>query len=108
LTANIRNRKGSKVAIHIPLFKDEATPNTPLPMPPKDGKQEQKPQLFADEQTQNPNDIYMDSMAFGMGCCCLQATFQACTIREARFLYDQLAVMSPLLVLSIFTNSICS
>ena len=60
----------------------------------------------------------MDCMAFGMGCCCLQGTsnlpedslhteldlhcalvtFQACCIEEARRLYDQLAVISPILV----------
>lgn len=25
-----------------------------------------------------PDHIYMDAMAFGMGCCCLQMTFQVC------------------------------
>ena len=34
-----------------------------------------------------PNHIYMDSMGFGMGCCCLQVTFQACSIHEARAIY---------------------
>lgn len=41
----------------------------------------------------------MDAMAFGMGCCCLQVTFQCRNIREARHLYDQLSVLSPILVL---------
>jgi glutamate--cysteine ligase catalytic subunit len=40
--------------------------------------------------------IYMDAMGFGMGCCCLQATFQARDIIEARNLYDQLAVLCPI------------
>jgi glutamate--cysteine ligase catalytic subunit len=35
-------------------------------------------------------------MAFGMGMCCLQITFQAWDVNEARDLYDQLAVVSPL------------
>ena len=55
----------------------------------------------------------MDCMAFGMGMCCLQVrvtyddgdvtcfscsqiTFQAWDVNEARDLYDQLAVVSPL------------
>ena len=42
--------------------------------------------------------LYMDAMGFGMGCCCLQVTFQACNITEARLLYDQLAPLCPILV----------
>jgi hypothetical protein len=40
--------------------------------------------------------VHMDAMAFGMGCCCLQITFQAKDIDESRFIYDQLAVMAPM------------
>ena len=40
----------------------------------------------------------MDAMAFGMGCCCLQVTFQARDVSESRHLYDQLAVLSPILM----------
>ncbi|KAG8329789.1 hypothetical protein J6590_078928, partial [Homalodisca vitripennis] len=42
--------------------------------------------------------VYMDAMAFGMGCCCLQLTFQACNIKEARILYDQLTPLCPILL----------
>lgn len=42
--------------------------------------------------------IYMDAMAFGMGCCCLQITFQARDLGESRHLYDQLAVMAPIML----------
>lgn len=42
--------------------------------------------------------IHMDAMAFGMGCCCLQITFQATDLDESRFLYDQLAVMAPIMM----------
>lgn len=45
-----------------------------------------------------PDHIYMDCMGFGMGCSCLQVTFQACDIEEARHLYDQLAVVCPVMV----------
>jgi glutamate--cysteine ligase catalytic subunit len=38
----------------------------------------------------------MDAMAFGMGMCCLQTTYLTKNIRHARYLYDQLAVISPL------------
>jgi glutamate--cysteine ligase catalytic subunit len=40
----------------------------------------------------------MDAMVFGMGCCCLQVTLQCRNVNEARHLYDQLAVLSPLML----------
>jgi Glutamate-cysteine ligase len=40
--------------------------------------------------------IHMDAMAFGMGACCLQCTYQCCSIDEAASHYDALAVLSPL------------
>jgi len=57
-------------------------------------------QPFVDERIpeQLPNHIYMDAMGFGMGCCCLQVTFQACNISEARTLYDNLAPLCPIMV----------
>ena len=42
--------------------------------------------------------IHMDAMAFGMGCCCLQITFQARDVEESRFMYDQLAVLAPIMM----------
>jgi glutamate--cysteine ligase catalytic subunit len=45
-----------------------------------------------------PDHIYMDCMGFGMGCSCLQVTFQACNITEARKLYDELAPLCPIMV----------
>jgi len=44
------------------------------------------------------DEVYMDAMAFGMGCCCLQVTFQGRDVHESRHLYDQLAVLSPILL----------
>ncbi|MCJ1429279.1 Zn finger-containing GTPase- Activating Protein for ARF, partial [Sticta canariensis] len=42
--------------------------------------------------------IYMDAMAFGMGSCCLQITFQAKNITEGRRLYDQLSPLGPIML----------
>ncbi|TFY62650.1 hypothetical protein EVJ58_g3733 [Rhodofomes roseus] len=42
--------------------------------------------------------IYMDAMGFGMGCCCLQITFQSCNVNEARRLYDALVPVAPLML----------
>lgn len=77
LTANIRTRRGSKVFISSPIFQDINT----LPDPSGEAL---------------PGHIHMDAMVFGMGCCCLQITFQACSIHESRRLYDQLAPLAPI------------
>lgn len=86
LTANIRKRRGSKVVIQSPLYMDKNT----------------KPLLFDELRSQGvpvkDNHIYMDSMAFGMGQCCLQCTFQCVNVEEARNFYDQLAVLCPIMV----------
>lgn len=42
--------------------------------------------------------VDMDCMAFGMGCCCLQVTFQGKDVDDSRYLYDQLAGMSPIML----------
>merc|ERR1719426_66932 len=42
--------------------------------------------------------IRMDAMAYGMGSCCLQVTFQARDVDESRHLYDHLAVLSPIML----------
>eukprot|EP00928_Gymnodinium_smaydae_P020646 TRINITY_DN17986_c0_g1_i1.p1 TRINITY_DN17986_c0_g1~~TRINITY_DN17986_c0_g1_i1.p1 ORF type:complete len:777 (-),score=166.32 TRINITY_DN17986_c0_g1_i1:33-2363(-) len=86
LTANIRNRRGSKVDIRLPRFHDKCTPTRKPPGGP--APTNLKEALEMDE-------VYMDCMAFGMGCCCLQVTFQARDVHESRHLYDQLAVLTP-------------
>lgn len=98
LTANIRERKGAKVAINMPIFKDTNTPSPFIdPSIPWDRN------LFpGDSEAKNgaalPDHIYMDAMGFGMGCCCLQVTFQACSVEEARTVYDQLVPIGPLML----------
>ncbi|XP_067609533.1 glutamate--cysteine ligase catalytic subunit isoform X2 [Pseudorca crassidens] len=90
LTRNIRHRRGEKVVINVPIFKDKNTPSPFIETFPED-----------DEATKasKPDHIYMDAMGFGMGNCCLQVTFQACSISEARYLYDQLATICPIVPL---------
>ncbi|KAJ3150798.1 hypothetical protein HDU89_002793 [Geranomyces variabilis] len=45
-----------------------------------------------------PSLLYMDSPLFGMGCCCLQLTFQAPDADAARALYDQFVPLAPVLI----------
>jgi glutamate--cysteine ligase catalytic subunit len=42
--------------------------------------------------------IHMDAMAFGMGCSCLQITFQAWNVEEASRVYDALVPIAPIMV----------
>lgn len=81
LTRNIRLRRGEKVCINVPVFKDE---NTKYPI--------------LGSLPSTPDHVYMDAMGFGMGNCCLQMTFQACNINEARYLYDQLTPLCPIML----------
>uniref|UniRef100_A0A4W4H9J0 Glutamate--cysteine ligase n=1 Tax=Electrophorus electricus TaxID=8005 RepID=A0A4W4H9J0_ELEEL len=90
LTRNIRHRRGEKVVINVPIFKDKNTPSPFTETFPEDDGEAARAAL--------PDHIYMDAMGFGMGNCCLQVTFQACSISEARYLYDQLATFCPIVM----------
>ena len=104
LSKNIRERRKAKVAINVPVFHDV---NTQRPFvedltqygDDKDPNTESK--LAA-----KPDHIYLDAMGFGMGCCCLQMTFQAQSIGEALHLYDQLAPLTPIMLALSASSSI--
>lgn len=85
LSRNIRMRRGENVAINLPIYRDK---NTKIPV--DDSHKHSKAAL--------PDHVYLDAMGFGMGCCCLQLTFQACNITEARILYDQLTPLCPIML----------
>mmetsp|Transcript_10386 Transcript_10386/g.19087 ORF Transcript_10386/g.19087 Transcript_10386/m.19087 type:complete len:966 (+) Transcript_10386:169-3066(+) len=137
LTQNIRSRRGSKVDIRIPLFRDTRTPEFDG-WPVVDGSGNAVDRPGSSPSTANaatatngeradgragvngaglgpaapagapagaspaakakawPHVAEMDAMAFGMGCCCLQVTFQARDVDESRYMFDQLAVLAPL------------
>jgi len=92
LSENIRKRRGEKVAINIPIFRDE---NTPQPF-------REDFSLIGDDGSSQAaakdDHVYLDAMGFGMGLCCLQLTFQANCMSEARELYDQLAPLCPIML----------
>ena len=98
LAANIRKRRGSKVAINVPIFFDE---NTPRPFIDKTIPYDRN--LFpGDSEAKDgaalKDHIYMDAMGFGMGCSCLQLTFQAYNVNEAFNVYDALAPVAPIML----------
>lgn len=73
LTRNMIERRNEKMNINIPIYKDIYTKDI-------------------------SKGIKMDCMGFGMGCCCLQVTFQTKDITEARYLHDQLTVLAPIMM----------
>ncbi|AEO62432.1 uncharacterized protein THITE_2125101 [Thermothielavioides terrestris NRRL 8126] len=98
LAANIRSRRGRKVQVNVPVFRDEKTP-WPWKDPTVNYDLHQWPE---DDDVRNgaapDNFIHMDAMAFGMGSCCLQITFQAKNINEGRQMYDQLSPLGPIML----------
>jgi glutamate--cysteine ligase catalytic subunit len=72
LTTNIRSRRGSKVDIQVPLFKDA---NTPEFAQAAGTSGEKGPVDLPEGYKLEPDtNIHMDAMGFGMGMCCLVRT----------------------------------
>ncbi|GMM38762.1 glutamate--cysteine ligase [Saccharomycopsis crataegensis] len=98
LTKNIRTRRGSKVAINVPIYPDTHT----QPLDEIDHNIPKRDLFFEDSEpflgAAKPGHIYMDSMGFGMGCSCLQVTMQAPNIDASRYLYDSLLPITPILL----------
>ena len=98
LAANIRWRRGRKVELNVPVFKDEKTPS-PFKDPTVNYDLHKWPEDDDVRKGAAKDDcVYMDAMAFGMGSCCLQITFQSKNIREGRTLYDQLSPLGPIML----------
>lgn len=80
-TENVRMRRGENPVIEAPIFKDK---NTNLEeLGPGDKR---------------PGHIYLDAFTFGMGLCSLQVTFGVANLYQARWLYDQFHVFTPIFV----------
>lgn len=95
-------RLSPKVAINVPVYQDVNTPR---------GQLEDLSQYGDDGSSQaaaKPDHIYMDAMGFGMGLSCLQVTFQACNIKEAESLYDQVRVLLMNVILIKSIDNYCS
>lgn len=90
-TQNVRLRRGENPNINLPLFVDTNTNS---------------------EEIQNdeisPGQVHLDSFTFGMGLCSLQLTFGVENFDEARWLYDQFHIFTPLLVKVILIALACT
>ena len=80
-------RRGSKVEMNVPLYRDVNTTKQPLPLP-------SVPSALP-APLQKPYTIYMDSMAFGMGCCCLQVTIVPRALLISSLLSNVAILMTP-------------
>ncbi|XP_063416057.1 glutamate--cysteine ligase catalytic subunit-like [Mytilus trossulus] len=85
---NIKERKGGNIEILIPVYQDMNT-KSPLPMSIKT--------KYKREQSYD-NSIHMEGLIFGAGCCGLQTTFQMDNFEDARYLYDQLVNICPIML----------
>ncbi|KAK2609282.1 glutamate--cysteine ligase [Conoideocrella luteorostrata] len=98
LAANIRSRRGRKVQVNVPVFHDKNT-KKPWTDPTVNFDLHNWPEDDDERNGAAPSDfIHMDAMAFGMGSCCLQITFQAKNITEGRQMYDQLSPLGPIML----------
>uniref|UniRef100_A0A8B9ZMH1 Glutamate--cysteine ligase n=1 Tax=Anas zonorhyncha TaxID=75864 RepID=A0A8B9ZMH1_9AVES len=84
LTRNIRHRRGEKVVINVPIFKDKNTPSPFIETFPNDDGEAAK--------AAKPDYIYMDAMGFGMGNCCLVFGSLACPLCSYQAIFFQMAL----------------
>jgi len=84
-------RRGGKVNIQVPLFRDTNTPEFAVGA-------DASASSGAPSRLEPNEFINMDCMAFGMGMCCLQVTFQARDLDESRYMFDQLTVLAPIML----------
>jgi len=99
LAKMITMRKEKKLYAEIPIYRDKNTPDPFI---------EKIPSYATDDLNAiKPNHVHLDSITQGLGCGCLQVTFQACNVPEARTLYDQQAVLAPI-ALALSASSPCA
>jgi len=99
LAKMITLRKQRKVYCEIPIFRDTNTPSPFMEILPADAEE--------DRAVLKPDHVHLDCVTQGLGCGCLQVTFQACNVPEARVLYDQQAVLAPI-VMALSASSPCA
>lgn len=97
---NNRQRRQSRCGSHIPIYVDK---NTPQPFVDSFGQYamvcedtDSVDELVSVSRFSKSDHIYLEGI--GASCSCLQVTFQARNLDEARRLYDQLTPITPLML----------
>lgn len=83
ILSNIVQKRGRKIEIHVPLYRDVSTP---------------WPWKELNDRRVRENCIFMDSTLFGATGCSLQVTMQAKNLGEARRLHDGLVPLAPVVL----------
>jgi len=78
MMSSVRDRRGKKVDIRVPLYQDVNTGVGKI-----DG-------------LKTPGEIHMDSQHFGMGCSCLQITSETQNMEHAKYLHDSYISLGPI------------
>ena len=86
-TKAMYKRKGKKLTANIPIYLDT---NTSSPFKETFTNEE-------DKCSSLKNHIYMDTTLLAFSSCSVQVTMQAAKLKQATNLYDQLAVLSPIM-----------
>ena len=97
-TLNIRKRREQKVELNAPVFRDKKTM-----WPFRDPTVRHDYDQYSEDQdvhggSAKENHIYMDGSSHGFGSCALQVTMQCPDVERARYLYDQLLPVGPVLL----------
>ena len=106
-SANLRERRGSRMVLNVPIFRDAQTPWPFRDPTVKHGLNDWPEDALVTPETVKDNCIYGDSMLFGGSCCALQVTVQAKNIDEARRVHDQLLTLGPILLALTAATPMC-
>ncbi|XP_022246026.1 glutamate--cysteine ligase-like isoform X2 [Limulus polyphemus] len=92
MTINAEEQRGQKLLLNVPIFQDTKTPKPFL-----------EKFVGADDDGQSeegalPDCIFGDCCLFGLSFCALQVTVQAPNLEDAKYLYDHLTVLSPIMM----------
>ena len=94
VTDNKRERRNGKSLGYLPIFVDK---NTPRPFI-EDLRSYDLINADDNQKFVKPDQIYLDHDGFGMGCSCIQVTFQGESLNQACYLYDQLTPLAPIIL----------
>ncbi|PIK50773.1 putative glutamate--cysteine ligase catalytic subunit isoform X2 [Apostichopus japonicus] len=79
---NPEKRRGTEVAINVPVFKDE---NTDLSQ-------------VSEHEAAKPGHVVLEVAVLGIGVAALQVTVQGSDLKEAKYIHDQFVPLSPIMM----------
>ncbi|KAJ1925125.1 glutamate--cysteine ligase [Tieghemiomyces parasiticus] len=98
ITENAAKRCGTTCILWAPIYRDLRTPINFIDPLPATITPENLRRLYHIHPPGPRDCVYLDSLYYGFGSCSLQATVQMPNLARARYLYDQLSVLAPVLL----------